>query len=227
MGEELLNLEVYSLAMAANLLGVPQSTLQYWLDGKRGYDPVIRIKRTGSKVLTWGEFIEAAYLRGYRRELRVELDQIRQFIRILRERQSTQFPLAYYRPGITDGSRLLVEAQEEAGLQHDLWLVFSPVDGQMVFTEYYADFVRRVDWVNDVASAWRPHDDINSPVRCNPLLRFGKPSIKGISTLAIVEHLDGGENSEDVADQFNLEIEQVEWAKAYELSHQTVLTSAA
>jgi uncharacterized protein (DUF433 family) len=51
-----------------------------------------------------------------------------------------------------------------------------------------------------------------------PTLRFGRPSIGGISTEAIVEHLDGGEDEEEVAEQFDLSIDDVRWARSYELS---------
>ena len=43
----------------------------YWLEGGvrrcHQYPPVIRTEPTGSKFVTWGEFIEARYLADYRR----------------------------------------------------------------------------------------------------------------------------------------------------------------
>ena len=35
---------------------------------------------------------------------------------------------------------------------------------------------------------------------------------------AIVEHLDGGEDENEVAEQFGLTLDDVRWARAYELS---------
>jgi hypothetical protein len=68
---------MYSEAEAARLLRVPQSTLHWWLDGGtiggRTYPPVIRKEPTGSRQVTWGEFVEAGLLRQYRRELLVSL----------------------------------------------------------------------------------------------------------------------------------------------------------
>ncbi len=60
--------------------------------------------------------------------------------------------------------------------------------------------------------------DEASPVRCRPDHRFGRPTIAGISTAAIVEHLDGGETESEVAEQFDLGLESVRWAAAYETS---------
>ena len=55
-------------------------------------------------------------------------------------------------------------------------------------------------------------------VRCRPGRRFGRPAIAGISTAAIFEHLVGGESEDEVADQFDLNVESVRWALAYETS---------
>lgn len=38
---------------------------------------------------------------------------------------------------------------------------------------------------------------------------------------AIVEHLDGGEDEEEVAEQFDLSLDDVRWAPSYELSRRT------
>lgn len=217
----MLNREAYAEAEAAELLRVPQTTLHRWLDGgeRRGksYPPVIRPEPTGSRILSWAEFVEAGLLRQYRRELDVKLHEIRGFIEKLREREGVPYPLAHYKPWVGEGRRLLLEMQREAELPGELWLV-APADDQLVLTEPAASFLRRIEWESDVAAAWRPHEDEASPVRCIPTQRFGRPSIGGISTEAIVEHLEGGESDDDVADQFDLSLEDIGWARAFELS---------
>ena len=55
-------------------------------------------------------------------------------------------------------------------------------------------------------------------MRCSPLLRFGRPAIHGISTEAIVEHLNAGEDEVDIAEQFDIDITDVRWALSYEHS---------
>ena len=78
--------------------------------------------------------------------------------------------------------------------------------------------MKRVERDDDLPVAWRPHDDVGSPVRCRPGRRFGHPAVCGISTSAIFEHLDGGESEEEIADQFDLAVHDVRWAVAYETS---------
>lgn len=213
--------EVYSEADASEILRVPKATLHWWLEGgkQRGrvYPPVIRPEPTGARSLTWAEFVEAAWLRQYRRNLGVQLHEIRRFIERLREIEGVPYPLAHFRPWVGEGRRLLLELQQDSDLPGELWLV-APTNDQIVLTEPAASFLSRVEWDAELVVSWRPHDDERSPVRCLPTQRFGRPSIGGVSTAAIVEHLDGGEADEDVAAQFGLDLDDVRWARAYELS---------
>lgn len=226
---EILDRLVYSEADAAEILQVPRSTLHWWLEGRsdngRTYPPVIRPERTGSGSLTWGEFIEAALLRQYRRKLDVRLNEIRLFVRKLRDEEGIPYPLAHSKPWVGNGPRLLLKVQEESGLRGDFWLVAKTTD-QPVLTAPAASFISRIDWEDDLAIGWRPHDDENSPVRCRPTHRFGHPAIRGISTSAIFEHIEGGEDDEDVAAQFDLEVEDVGWARSYELSCRSATRAA-
>lgn len=216
---------VYSERDAAEILRVAPSTLHWWLEGgKRGntlYSPVIRPEPSGQRSVTWAEFVEAALLRQYRRELEVKLHEIRSFIAKLRDKVGAPYPLAHFRPWVGEGRRLLLELQQEAALPGELWLV-APASDQILLTDPAASFLKRVEWDADLPVAWRPHEDQASPVRCRPTMRFGKPSIGGISTEAIVEHLDGGEDEAAVAEQFGLSLDDVRWAFAYELSHRTL-----
>ena len=87
-----------------------------------------------------------------------------------------------------------------------------------MLTPSAVSFIDRVDWDDGLTVAWRPHDDAVSPVRCRATHRFGHPAIKGISTAVISEHIDGGEDEHDVAEQFGLGVEDIGWARAYGLS---------
>ena len=181
---------------------------------------MIRPEPTGGRSLSWAEFVEAGLLRQYRRELHVELQEIRTFINKLRERDGVPYPLAHFKPWVGEGPHLLLELQQAAGLPGELWLV-APANNQVVLTEPAASFLRHVEWEADLPVAWRPHEDQSSPVRCMPTQRFGRPSIGGISTEAIVEHLDGGEEEDEVAEQFGLSVDDVRWAGAFELSRRS------
>lgn len=214
-----LDREMYSEAEAARLLRLPQSTLNYWLEGgeRRGklYRPVIRIEPRGERApVTWAEFVEAGLLRTYRRRHNVPMAELRAFIDRLRDRYGVPYPLADRRPFVVD-LQLVHEAQDEVQLQAEFCLV-AEVRGQFVLTAPSDEYFHRVTWANDIAVGWRPHDDAGSPVLCAPDQRFGRPAVGGISTEVIWEHSAGGEDDEEIADAFDLALSDVEWALAYE-----------
>lgn len=219
---DVLDREMYSEAEAARLLRVPQSTLNYWLEGgvRRGktYKPVIRIEPSGGRSpVTWAEFIEAGLLRAYRRSHNVPMAELRDFIDRLRDNYGTPYPLAHHRPFVAD-RKLLLRLQEAAHLGADFALV-AEVSGQLILTPASESFFERVEWEDDVAAGWRPHDDPRSPVRMLPNVRFGRPAVRGISTEVLWEHVEeAGEDVDEVADVFELSVDDVRWALAYETS---------
>lgn len=222
MGDiRVLHRPMFAEAEAARLLRVPQSTLHWWLDGAtvggRTYPPVIRTESTGSREVTWGEFVEAGLLRQYRRELDVSLAELRAFIEEMRQRFDDPYPLATRRPFVGEGPRLLQEAQETSNLDGSLRLV-TYIGGQLVWLPPADSFIRRVEWKGEIASAWRPHDDPSSPVRMNPEMRFGRPAVRGVSTAVLWEQVASGADFGEVADLFDLSTADVEWAWAYEIS---------
>lgn len=215
----LLEREMFTEAEAARLLGLYQATLHYWLEGRemRGkfYQPIIRVAPTGSRTVTWAEFVEAGLLRGYRNH-RVPMAELRAFIEQLRQEYGVPYPLAHESPFVS-GRQLVLRAQEQSGLDGEFWLV-AFADNQLILTAPSVDFTERVHWENDVATRWRPHDDPHSPVVMTPDVRFGRPAVSGISTDVIWEHDAAGEDVAEIASAFDLTPDEVRWALAYETS---------
>lgn len=210
--------EMYSEAEAARYLRVPQSTLHYWLEGgeRRGklYRPVIRPEpRGGRAAVTWAEFIEAGLLASYRRG-GIPMAELRAFIDLLRERYGVPYPLADRRPYMA-GRQLVLEAQQQSELDPEYWLVTAVGDQYLLLPPSDA-FLQRVTWDGDIAAGWRPHDEPDSTVCMQPTLRFGKPAVSGISTEVIWEHADAGEDEDEIAESFDLDLSDVRWALSYE-----------
>jgi len=230
MSVTVLDREMYTEAAAARLLGVHQSTLNYWLEGgeRRGktYKPVIRVEPRGDPggdraPVTWGEFLEVALLSEYRRKHRVPMTELRDFIDKLRDEFKVPYPLADKRPYVGSGRRLLIDLQDRSHLDPDFCLV-AIANGQAVLTAPGDEFFERVEWSDDEPKAWRPHDDPASPIRINPLVRFGRPAVGGISTEAIAGELDAGASIDEVAQDFGLDLGAVRWAHSYELAQRAV-----
>jgi hypothetical protein len=105
----ILDREMYTEAAAARLLRVAPSTLHWWLEGRLPrYRPVIRVEPTGSRNVTWAEFVEAGLLRSYRREHDVPLKELRDFTDRLRD--GYQVPLPARRPANRSSSSLRCRA---------------------------------------------------------------------------------------------------------------------
>jgi uncharacterized protein (DUF433 family) len=212
----ILDRPVYSEAEAARLLGVAQSTLNYWLEGgeRRGkhYKPIIRVEPKGTRSVAWAEFVEAAFLRGYRKDHKVPMLELRAFIDELRDELGVPYPLAHEQPWVA-GKNLVVQAQERSQLSPEYWL-FAPARGQLLLSYPAEMFLERVTFEDEVASSWRPNPP--SPVLISPEVRFGQPSINGVSTEALWEQGKSGLEVEELAHVYQLQVTDVWWALAYE-----------
>ncbi len=221
----LLDRALYDVPLAASILDMSPSTLYWWLDGRttgrRHYDPVLRPEPTGSREVTWGELVEARYLKAYREELGVRLGELREFIGHLRKTLGVRYPLAHAKPWVGEGRTLLVQAQEEADLDPELAPCYSPSTGKVLLTAPAQSFLRRVDF--------EPGDDgivirlypagKDSPVVIDPELRAGSPSVRGISTDAIAEAVRAGDPIEQVVTDYELSLDDVVAALDFERVH--------
>lgn len=195
MPVSMLDRPLYSIWEAAQLLGLPSPTLRRWLEGTTitgvAYPPVIRSRATGSESVSWAEFIEAGFLRGYRRK-RVPLQKMRPFIERARKEFGVPYPLAHFKPFVTN-KRLVWEMQIESGLEPVLFLVQETAD-QMVWADSIQDFLERVEFAPDPADYVARLFPLgrDRPVVIDPEVAFGIPQIRGIRTELIAESMKAG-----------------------------------
>jgi uncharacterized protein (DUF433 family) len=224
-----LDREMFTEAEAARLLNVSQGTLHYWLEGRtyRGkeYSPILRTRPLGRRVVTWAEFVEAGLLRQYRRHHKVPMAELRAFIERMRDEFNVPYPLADRRPYALN-RELVHRAQLISHLDPEFYLV-AEISGQLVLTAASERFYERVEWDGDAAAGWRPAAEEGSTVRIRPDTRFGRPAVKGISTAAIWEQEESGEDVTDLADLYGLTVADVRWALAYENSQRASTAPAA
>ncbi len=210
---------VYGVAEAAGLLGLRSDRARAWLGGyERGgvrYAPVIRPDQTGDEIVTWGEFVELGYLREYRRK-GVPLQRLRPVIDELRRELATPYPLATAKPYVYD-KELVLELQEKTDLPQAIAIVIR--SGQeILMTPETNRFFKKVEFdrgASGDALRLRPAGPA-SPVLIDPLVRFGRPSVQGVATDRLWELHDAGESLEQIADGYDLELENVRAAVAYE-----------
>lgn len=201
---------IYGVNEGARLLGLPDKTLRRWLDGdwRHGQftEPLIRSEASGSSELTWGEFVEAGFLKEYRvRSLPIE--RLRPLLTALREELGTRYPLAEGRPLSRDGRHLLWRLQEQQGLERSLYLVVRGLrEGyQLALTPIVEEFVTHVDFdpsnIQPFAR-WYPIGRTKSQIVLDPRRSFGLPTIKGVRTEAVAELIAAGEPDDAVVRAF-------------------------
>jgi uncharacterized protein (DUF433 family) len=220
----LLERRVLGVREAARQLRIPASTLIHWLEGGerqgRWYEPVLRTEPTGARDITWGEMVEARYLRAYRQR-NVSMQQLRPFISKLRQEFGVPYPLAHFKPFIGGGRRLLLEVQEQVGLSEPLQVVYEAKTGQLILDPRAVEFLDRVEFAGtgeQEAERIYPAGR-ESPVVMDPRVASASPAVRGIRTEAIAELADADVSVEDIAADFGLPVQVVKAAVAYEWSH--------
>lgn len=227
VSHHVLDRELYDEALAARMLGVPRPTLHYWLEGgeRRGriYEPILRPAATGSRAVTWGEFVEARYLREYRRTLGAPMPRLRAFVEHLRDELGVPYPLAHAKPWVGPSQRLFISAQDEAGLPPELWAVVEPHSGVMLLLPPAESFLQGVEFDDEqegVIVRIRPSGP-DSQVVVDPEIRFGSPTVQGIPTETIADQVAAGDSVESVIRDFDLDLARVIDALKFEEANRT------
>jgi uncharacterized protein (DUF433 family) len=212
---------VYGMSQAARLLSLRTDGLRRWTDGyERGgvsYAPVIREERTGSDLVTWGEFVEAGYLREYRAR-NVSLQYLRPVLALLRKELGVFYPLATLKP-YTTGRQLALEVQKTVGLDPALNLVIIGRDGSLQLADPAQAFVEKVDFANEGnGDAERLYPLGRSvPIVLDPEHGFGEPTLAvGVRTEVVAELVAAGERRERVAAMYKIDLVEVDAAVTYE-----------
>lgn len=215
---KVLDRRLYPVAEAARMLRMPPSTLSWWLEGdvQRGYAPVLRLEATGDRTLTWGEYVEAGYLREYRKR-KVPLQELRPYVARLREEFGVPYPLAHARPFIGPGRQLVERVEDSLGLDAQLRMIVIS-SGQRLLGGPAEAFVERVDFAPEGAASRLFPAGAHSSVVIDPLLAGGAPTIRGIRTDVLPELIARGEPLSSVGADYGLPIADLQQALAYEWS---------
>lgn len=160
------------------------------------YPPILRVEPTGSSDLTWGEFIEAGYLREYRRDL--PLQRLRPLVEALRAELKTPHPLATAQP-LVGGRDLVWNLQTSLDTPEELWIVVG--GDQLVLGDAASSFFKRVHFDPTTLEAERyVVMEAEPPVVVAPMVSFGIPTIRRVRTEILAELVEAGESPDVVAD---------------------------
>jgi uncharacterized protein (DUF433 family) len=215
----------YTVPEAAHYLRMSENTLKTWVSGRsypvaggeRQWEGLIHRPDGGDPKLSFSNLIEAHVLLALRKQYRVKMKEVR-----------TALEYANRTLGI---ERILLSPQLRAMrgnlfLQRLNELTNVGKGGQAAMPEILAAYLERIDW--DLAGPARmfpltraEHLDAPKILAIDPRIAFGRPVVerKAIKTSAIAERFQAGESMADLAEDYDLEVFEVEEAIRYEALH--------
>lgn len=231
-GPALLHVPLYSMSEAAELLEIPTATLSRWLRGTKRLAPVIQGSEEHPDAVTWGQFVEARLLRGYRGLM--SLQRLRRMLDRIRQKYKVPYPLAHYRPWVDEATKELVfDAQKTIDLPGEEFVVRSwggppriswqeveveNIHWQLQWAWPIKDFLSSIEFDEeaDVAVKLYPFGR-EAHVVIDPEVSFGVPHVGGFRTEALAEAYATGDSYSEIARDWNLTEAEVEAAVRWEL----------
>lgn len=213
----------YTVTEAARYLKVAPATLRSWVVG-RPYPTgsgtahskaLIRPAKSPPPMLSFWNLIEAHVLRSLRTEHAVPMDSLRRAINYAEK--SLQIDRLLLSPELrTDAGKLLLERYGQ--------LIELSASGQIAMRRLFKEHLDRVEWdewkfpVRLYPFTATGNAPQTRPVAISASVAFGRPMLVqgGITTSAIAERIDAGEDIAELAEDYGLTAADIEDAVLYE-----------
>ncbi len=215
------DMPAYSVKEAAKYLKLPPATLRDWVvgrsysDGRKKFAPLIKPATAPPPLLSFHNLIEAHILRSLRIDHSVAIKEVRKAIAFAESTLHIE-RLLLSQDMLAGAGKLFLEKYGE--------LIELSNSGQLAIKHALEAHLHRVKYDSmrvpirlfPFISSTAPTED--QPIAIDPKLAFGRPIVfrKAISTLAIVNRIDAGEDVEEIAADYDLEKREVEQAMFYE-----------
>lgn len=240
----LVGLGLYSASEAARIASyatnvkLASDTVRRWVNGysfRRGdkqkfSDRIISslISLDDTYVLSFAEVVELLYIAAFKRE-GLSMKVIRRIHEIAKRELKSEHPFATRR-FYTDGKNILWElgrfdADIPDGRDH---IIEDICSRHIVIEEVVRPFFRKLDYINDIASAFWPLGRDRS-VLIDPRISFGRSVEKssGVPTETLYSAHKAGDSLETIADWFEAPFAGVQDAIEYETGLRKPLVTAA
>ena len=213
----------YSVPEAAHYLRMSNTTLKSWVSGRnylvaggeKHWAGLIHRPDEGDPRLSFSNLIEAHVLLALRKQYRVKIKEVRTALDYAQSRYDIARVLL---------SPQLRAAQGNVFLEHLNELTNLGKGGQAAMPEILGAYLERIEW--DLSGPVRMFplsrpDHLDSPkiLAIDPKVAFGRPIVErtAIKTSTIAERFRAGEHLTDIADDYDLEVFEIEEALRYEL----------
>jgi len=217
------DLPAYPVAEAALYVRVAPATLRSWVVGReyptnkgtRRFHPLIRLADRQHRLLSFNNLVEAHVLRALRTAHGTPVHAIRKAL------DYGETSLGINRLLL---SRELYTDKRELFLDHYGQLINLSRSGQLAMRAMLEVHLSRIEWEASVFPLrlfpFVRTEGVEAPrhITIDPNVGFGRPILqrRGISTRAIVDRIDAGESVESLAEDYRLEVSEIQEAVVYE-----------
>ncbi|MCW1916364.1 DUF433 domain-containing protein [Luteolibacter sp. GHJ8] len=209
---------IYTIPDASLILKLPADRLRRWVTGREHEEsrhfPAGNLESRGQgkdRHLSFLTLIELFTIDRLRKQGLTMLT-LRKVRDELSQRFHTEFPFAL--EGLMISGKMVLKELGDAALLE------LGTNGQTAFNKLVTPFCERLDFspATKFASRYFPLGK-EKPIVVDPKHAFGKPTIVGtnITTEAICSMLRSGDSSEDIAEAFQVSLEHVSVARAFEM----------
>ena len=196
-----LYLPAYSISDAARYSRVAPQTVTNWTHRRLSSGAAALSGRRAREHLSYLELVEVAVVAVFR-QLGVSLEAISRTRHYMQTTFSAEYPFAAYRFK-TDGMRLMLQwtEYEEEPLLNEV--IVADVGGQLGWGKMMAARLAEFDYEHDIALVWHLAGR-DSPVKIDPRLSFGAPTVNGVPTWVLKGRWNAGESLDDIVDDFGI-----------------------
>ena len=211
---------LYTIPVAARLLGEKQRVVRSWLDGYANSDAEPIIKRQlpnigGRAVFGFLDLVEARFIKHFC-DLGLSPQSIRKVAIKLRAKHREDHPFATSKRFRTDGRRIFLEVAET---EEERRILDVMTDNFVMATMIDPSLFDAILYVDDLAYRWQPLAEFPLII-LDPKIAFGRPVIRDswVPTAALYNSfkVDGG--LEGAAQEFDVDDEAVRQAVEFERS---------
>lgn len=222
---DLRDIGAYGISEAAHYLSLPPATLRTWVkgrtyttaEGRQFSEPLISIPDPLEPLLSFTNLVEGHVLKAIRRGHGISMQKVRPALLYLEEELRVSHPLAHQEL-LTDGVSLFVERFGR--------LLNLSQRGQLAVKELLEAHLRRIEHDTEgLARRLFPFtrgESLDAPrfVVVDPGVAFGRPVINGtgVRTEVVASRLKAGESMRELAEDYEVQVEQIEEAIRYELA---------
>ncbi|MGE0753134.1 MAG: DUF433 domain-containing protein [Variibacter sp.] len=211
--KERLTAPAYLVAEAARYARTTQQTIGNW-QKIRGGRRAVSHRDTG-EALSYLQLIEVGVVAAMRKS-GVKLRRIREAREYLQKEFENEFPFAHYRFK-TDGKELFMDYDQIVASDKEKLLALNE-NGQLAWNEILSGLLQEFEYDTEVGTVLRwKVGGLDSPIRLDPRVAFGAPSVDGIPTWVLRERWKSGESLADIAADYDLAHDFVSAALRFEL----------